>query len=210
MGHRDIPSEAVERVLEVIFSSRFAQVVYPPLDSSLLDRPSELDPHPGTLAYLHRNQPLITGDFIDMAEKWFSIGGVSAGGLLFLWQWIRRRTRARRDRGFEAYIMKVADIERRVADQELAAVIDLAILGQLLRELLDLKQEALERFAAGDLDGEELMSGFLTHVSDARSYLTRLMLHERDNLEDVARAQGRPAEALWTEALEARDLAGPP
>ena len=45
------------------------------------------------------------------------------------------------------------------------------------------------------------MSGFLAHASDARDFLMRMILHQRDNLEDIARAQRRPAEALWNEAV---------
>jgi hypothetical protein len=60
------------------------------------------------------------------------------------------------------------------------------------------------RFASGELEGEELMSGFLVHASDARDFLIRLILHERDNLEDHARAQHRPVEALWNEAVGER------
>ena len=47
------------------------------------------------------------------------------------------------------------------------------------------------------------MSGFLAHASDARSYITRLILHVRENLEERAQAEGRPARALWEEALNA-------
>jgi TRAP-type uncharacterized transport system substrate-binding protein len=196
-----VPADAIGRLLEVIFASRFSQFVYPPLVPELLNLPPELELHAGTTAYLHRNQPLITGDFIDMAEKWFSMAGVAAGGTVCLWQWLRRRARLQRDQGFEVYILKVADIERRAAEQELSAALDLPVLLELRRELVRLKQEALERFAAGELEGEALMSGFLTHVSDASTYLTRLILHQRDNLEDIARVQGRPAEALWDEAV---------
>jgi hypothetical protein len=51
---------------------------------------------------------------------------------------------------------------------------------------------------------KELMSGFLAHASDARDFLMRLILHQRDNLEDQARAQHRPAEVLWNEAVGER------
>jgi hypothetical protein len=127
--------------------------------------------------------------------------GVTAGGAVCLWQWLRRRARLRQDRGFEAYIVKVADIERRAADQELSAELNLPVLLDLRRELVLLKQEALGKFAAGELEGEALMSGFLTHVSDTSLYLTRLILHQRDNLEDAARIQGRTPLALWDEAV---------
>jgi hypothetical protein len=72
---------------------------------------------------------------------------------------------------------------------------------RLQEDLSRIKGEALERFADGEIDGEELMSGFLAHASDARDFLMRLILHRRDDLEDHARAQRRPAEALWKEAV---------
>jgi hypothetical protein len=113
----------------------------------------------------------------------------------------------RQDRGFEAYIIKVADIERRGAIQELSAELDLPALVDLRRELVRVKQEALEKFAAGELEGEALMSGFLTHASDTSNYLTRLILHQRDNLEDAAHVQGRTAESLWDEAVNRTEAA---
>ena len=84
---------------------------------------------------------------------------------------------------------------------ERSAALDLAALLRLQEALSQLKGEALEKFADGALEGEELMSGFLTHVSDTRDYLTRLILHERDNLEDQAQLEGREAQALWNEAV---------
>lgn len=202
-----VADEAISRLLEVVFNSRFSQVVYPPLLPELLDLPPELEPHAGTTAYLKHNQPLIAGDFVDLAEKWFSIAGVSVGGLVCLWQWLRRRARVRRDRGFESYILEVADIERRGAEQEFSPTPELPALLGLRRELMRLKQEALERFAAGDLEGEALVSGFLAHVNDTSAYLTRLILHQRENLEDAARSQGRTAAALWDEASKSVETA---
>ncbi len=69
-------------------------------------------------------------------------------------------------------------------------------------ELSGLKNEALRKFADGVLEGEELMSGFLTHVSDTRDYLTRLILHERNNLEEQAHLEGRKAQTLWSEVVD--------
>ena len=76
---------------------------------------------------------------------------------------------------------------------------------ELQEDLIRIKGEALQRFADGELDGEELMSGFLAHISDARDFLVRLILHQRDNLEDQARALHRRPEALWVEAIAEPD-----
>jgi hypothetical protein len=126
---------------------------------------------------------------------------VLAGGLFCLTQWVRRRYRWRRERSFEAYILQVAQVERRALEVSRAPTLDLAALLQLQDDLTRIKGEALQRFADGEFDGEELMSGFLAHASDARDFLMRLILHQRDNLEDIARAQHRPAEVLWNEAV---------
>src|SRR5262249_53444350 len=98
-------------------------------------------------------------------------------------------------------ILRVAQVERQALALARAPTLDLAALLQLQEDLTRIKGEALERFADGELEGAELMSGFLVHTSDARDFLIRLILHERDNLEDHARAHHRPAEVLWNEAV---------
>jgi TRAP-type uncharacterized transport system substrate-binding protein len=201
VARRDLPAGTVGRLLDVVFNSPFAQVIQPPLDARLLDLPPELPWHDGTAEFVHRSSPLIAGDVIDLAEKWVSIIGVLAGGLLCLVQWLRRRSRWRRDRGFEAYILKVAEIERQALAVSRAAALDLPALLQLQEDLTRIKGEALRRFADGELEGAELMSGFLTHASDTRDFIMRLILHERDNLEDQARTERREPQALWAEAV---------
>jgi hypothetical protein len=185
----------------VIFNSPFSQVLQPPLDARQLDLPPELPWHDGTTEYVRRNAPLLAGDVIDLFEKEVSILGVLAGGLFCLIQWLRRQYRRRRERSFESYILRVAQVERQALELSPAPTLDLAALLQLQDDLTQIKAEALERFAAGELGGEELMSGFLVHASDTRDFLIRLILHERENLEDHARAQHRPAEDLWNEAV---------
>jgi hypothetical protein len=198
---KGVPRRTIERLLDVVFASSFAQAVQPPVEPKLLELPPELPWHDGTIVYLRRNAPMIAGDALDLFEKGVSICGALLGAMFFLGHWIRRRYRYRRDRGFEAYILRVNDVDRRTMDLELAAALDLGALLGLQKELSLLKNEALEKFADGDLDGEELMSGFLTHVSDTRDYLTRLILHDRDSLEKQARREGRDAEELWLEAV---------
>jgi TRAP-type uncharacterized transport system substrate-binding protein len=201
VARKDMAAITVRRLLEVIFNSPFAQVLQPPLDAKQLETPPELPWHDGTTEYMRRNAPLIAGDVIDMVEKEVSILGVLAAGVFCLSQWMRRQFRRRRERSFEAYILQVAQVERQAIALARAPALDLPSLLQLQEDLTRIKAEALERFASGELGGEELMSGFLVHASDARDFLMRLILHERDNLEDYARAQRRPAEALWTEAV---------
>ena len=202
VARKGVPAETIQRLLEVVYGSPFAQAVQPAIDAKLLDLPPELPWHDGTTAYLRRNAPAIAGDVIDLLEKELSILAALLGGLFFLGQWLRRRFRRRREEGFGAYIVRVAAIERRAMETERAATLDLGALLGLQEELSRLKGEALDRFADGTLEGEELMSGFLTHVSDARDYLTRLILHQRELLEKQARHEGRRAQDVWREAVD--------
>lgn len=195
-----VDPDAVARLVETIFSPPFNNAVYPPLDRKLLDEPPELPWHEGTIQYLQR-RPMSEEEAIELMNNQLGIAGAAVTVAFFLWQWLKRRWRRTRERGFEHYILRVARIDRRALDLELSSTLDLKQLLGLREELARLKDEALEKFAAGDLDGEELMTAFLGHVSDIRDHLARLILHERDNIEDQAQAEHRPAEAVWSEIL---------
>jgi TRAP-type uncharacterized transport system substrate-binding protein len=202
VANERVPAEAVERVLDTVFAASIAQLASPPLDRSVLALPSSVEPHDGTSAYIRRDTPYVTDDTVNALSNSLSILGALAGGGLFLWQWWRQRTQARRDEIFGTYMLRVADVERRIAALELSATLQLEPLAELQRELLELKREALDRFAAGDLGDQAAISDLLTPINAARDHIGSLILHIRDNLEEQADAQGRTATALWTEAIE--------
>jgi TRAP-type uncharacterized transport system substrate-binding protein len=204
VAHESVSPRAARLVLEGVFSSDFAQYYRPPLDSSLLELAPEFPWHAGTEEYRRYNKPLLVGDVIDLLEKGTSLAGAIAGALFFLWQWLRQHDRRRRELGFEAYMVKVAAVERQALELELGPTLDLKELLRLQLELNRLKNEAISRFAEGKLEGEALMSGFLTHVNDARNHLTRLILHERDNLEERALTQRRSVGEMWLETVGQR------
>src|SRR5262249_20067676 len=149
IARKDIATETIRRLLQVVFSSPFSQVLTPPLDARLLDFPPEIPWHEGTIDYVRRNSPLIAGDVIDLVEKEVSIVGVVAGGLFCLVQWLRRRFRRRRERSFEAYILQVARVEQQALALSRAPTLDLPELLHLQEELSRIKGEAIERFANG-------------------------------------------------------------
>ena len=205
VANRAVDPGAVERLLGAIFLTDFAEVARPPLGLSLLELPTEYPLHPGTVDFLGRNKPLIVGDAVDFLEKTSSLVGALLGGLFVAWQWARRRYRRRRELGFESYILKVTAIEQQALQLELASQLDLAPLLSLQADLGRLKNEAIERFTDGELEGEGLMSGFLTHANDARDYLARLILHARTAVEKQARRQGLSPDAAWDLAIGSRD-----
>jgi hypothetical protein len=82
---------------------------------------------------------------------------------------------------------------------ELAAQLDLASLIRLQRELAELKAEAVTRFAAGKLEGVGMINGFLGLVNDTRDQMTRLILHQRENIEQLAAQQHTKPGEVWLE-----------
>ena len=94
---------------------------------------------------------------------------------------------------------RVIAIENEATQNELAAQLDLATLIRLQRELSALKADAVSRFAAGKLEGEGLIHGFLALVNDARNQLTRLILHQRENIEELAATQNHTVDEVWLE-----------
>jgi hypothetical protein len=196
-----VPPRAVRLILEAVFSGDFAQYYRPPLDTRLLELAPEYPWHDGTDEFRGYNKPLLAGDVIDLLEKGTSLAGAIAGAIFFLWQWFRQHSRRKRELGFESYMVKVAAVERQTLELELASSLDLKELLRLQLELNRLKNEAISRFAEGRLEGESLMSGFLTHINDARGHIARLILHERDNLEDRAELENRSPEELWAETV---------
>lgn len=205
VANKGVAPEAVKRLLEAIYLSEFAEVARPQLDPSLLDLPAEFPPHPGSAEFQRRNKPLIVGDAVDFLEKTSSLIGALIGGSFVAWRWAIRRYRRRRELGFEAYLLKVTAIEQEALRLELAARLELAPLLALQGDLGRLKGEALERFTLGELEGEGLMSSFLTHANDARDYLARLILHARASVEKQARRQGLDPRAAWDLAIGGQD-----
>lgn len=179
VGRDDLDPDRVESVLKLIFGTRFARLVRPRLDVAGMKGYVELPWHAGSLRYFNHDEPFITAESIDELEKTMTIVGTIAGGMLVSWQWIRSRKAAARDRRFQVYLMKVSEVDRRALDLEIADTLDVASLALLQRELGVLKNEAIEKFAEGEIGGESLLNGFLAHVNDSRDNITRLILHAR-------------------------------
>ncbi len=199
-GQRVSP-ETVGRFLQATFHSRFARIVEPPLDSSVLALPRRLQLHPGTIAFKNRDQPVITANSVDELSNTLSVLGALVGGSIFLWSAWQQRRRARTDAMFGAYIRRVAEVERKAVEIELSASLEIEPLIALQRDLLQLQGEALERFAAGELGGQAMLSDLLAPVNAARDHVGDLLLHVRENIESMAESQGRTPGALWQEAV---------
>jgi TRAP-type uncharacterized transport system substrate-binding protein len=189
--HRHTKPETVMRMLDTIYNTRFAKLANPPLDARLLEQIPELPWHPGSVEYLHRGKPILTGEFLSQVGNWFTIGVPTVGCLACVLGWIRQRSRLHREDSFELFLVKVSEIENEAMELELAANTDREAITRLQHALGRVKAEALAKFHNDELQGEALMTSFLTHVNDARDYLLSMLVNQRDRIAEENR--GKPA-----------------
>jgi TRAP-type uncharacterized transport system substrate-binding protein len=202
VGHERVPAELIQRFLDRLYRSELIQIERPVLDASLLELATEFPMHAGSEQYRQRSKPIIAGDVIDYMEKLLAIGATVAGGIFFAVQWLERSRRRRRQASFTDYMERVMAIEAESFRNESAAHLNLPRLIQLQANLSELKADAVRKFAAGKLEGEGLVNGFLALVNDARNQLTRLILHERENIEGMATRNNASSEDVWRAQFE--------
>jgi TRAP-type uncharacterized transport system substrate-binding protein len=175
VANKGVDPRAIERMIDCIYSSKFAQIEHPPLDAHMMDMAPEFPWHDGAEAYRQRNRPVVSGMVMDSAHKGFAIFAAAASGLFVLWQWLKTRSQFMRDRGFSKYINRIAYIETAASHVESNEMGGVALLHELLEQLAVLKSEALARFTEGELSGHELMEGFLVQANDVRDYIRDLI-----------------------------------
>ena len=202
VAHRDAPEAAIRTLLASLHSERFLRAAnLRPPDDSLLEQP-ELPLHAGTIAWLHRNDPVLTSDGIQGLESLRSFLVSLVIAAILLYRWYQQRSR----HGLDAYFAEVTQIDAEALEAERSPTLDLSRLLALRARLGDAKRRALAAFTAGKVHSDELLSSFLTHVTDVRSHLNSMILHERERIEKKARALGaEESEALremWADALE--------
>ncbi|MCI0429444.1 MAG: hypothetical protein L0210_02725 [Rhodospirillales bacterium] len=199
--HERVSPETAARFLDATFTSRFAHVVEPPLNRSLLALPQRIELHPGTIAFANRDKSIITADSISEFANTLSVLGAIVGASIFLGRAWRQRRQARTDDLFGAYMLRVAEVERKAVELELSASMALGPVISLQSDLLQLQSEALERYAAGELGSQATLSDLLAPVNAARNHVGDLLLHLREDIEETAQAEGRTAGAVWAEAV---------
>lgn len=168
VAHKDVPDAAVIRLLESVFDGNFFLATeLSGLSADEVVRHRELTLHPGTTTFLHRNEPVVTGEFIEGVENLRSFIVSGAVALFLAWRWFR----GSKSVGFERYLDDVSRLEREILEQRKTRRLDGAATLALEDRLTKLKCNALEQFSTGALQGDEAMSSFLTHVSDVRQCL---------------------------------------
>jgi TRAP-type uncharacterized transport system substrate-binding protein len=194
-----VSAATVERVLDAAFDTHFARFLHPAIDRSLLATTPRRTLHPGAVEYLVRNEPAITGEMVSDLNNTLGIAGALIGAGAFSVQGWRQRRRAQREQLVARHLLRIAAIERRIVEIELAAELDLDTLIGIQRELLLLKGNVLELFTSGTLDDHAALGGMLAPVDAARRRTGELLLHVREQIEARAQTEGRAAGEVWAE-----------
>jgi TRAP-type uncharacterized transport system substrate-binding protein len=179
VGNERLPAGTVRLLLAALENASIGDSARPRLDRQSFSRASEFPLHPGTREYLANLEPINVGGLVAFAAGVGEILAPTAGGLFFLWQWMKQRRRRQRGETFAGYVERVNAIEGRLLQFERRPEWSMSELLEWQGELNALKHEAIGRFARGELQSEELMGRFLTLVNDAREEITRLILYER-------------------------------
>jgi TRAP-type uncharacterized transport system substrate-binding protein len=194
VGHKDVDRQAARRLIQAVYASEFARIVRPPLDTKLMEMRPEFPWHAGARLHLEHSQPLVSKDVMEYSQKAAAILAGVATGLFALWQWFQLRREAARFEEFKRYINQVSRIEEEARQLERNPARNVKPLLELQERLGGLKTEALDRFTDGELEGKELMVGFLAHIRDARDYLTELIAQMRENPSAVPSGMSHSAE----------------
>jgi TRAP transporter TAXI family solute receptor len=200
------PNETVQRVLSSLFDSRHIRHGWMDWDPKALELPAEYELHPGVDQYRNRNKALIASDVIDYMDNLLAILATLVGALFFLYQWHVEHQRSQREGRFAEFMTRVIAIEQLTLHSEVASKLDLAKLIRMQRELANLKAEAVQGLAAGQWHGTHMLNGLLALINDTREQITRLILHERENLEQSAETRHVDLDTLWrAEAMGEED-----
>ena len=168
-NHRVEP-DVVGRILNVLFQTRYAKIVQPPLDIHRLEEIPEIPWHPGSVAYLERSKPVLTGEFVSELVNLCSIAGPIWAGCSSSGSTSAGARGSGASRASRPTSPRSAPSNRQALDRERtrAGPIDPAELARLWYALGQLKAEAVGKFARGEITGEAMLTSFLTHVNDAR------------------------------------------
>jgi hypothetical protein len=196
VAHQDVAAGAIDRLLDAVAANPWSPSGQAREPAPAKEPLPEFPWHAGAIANSERKKPLIAADAMDWSEKFLAISATLIGGLIFCWQGLHQWFQHRRHMQFGESLRIVSRIDSRAMELERAAHLDIQELLLLQQELNMTKDAIVDKFARGEIESEQIVASFLTLVSNTRNNLTRLLLHERENLERRAE-QGKAVNHSW-------------
>lgn len=171
IAHRSVPNIAVERLLEVLYESDFAlRANVKKLDPTLLQRSSDYKAHRGTVAYIHRGDPLPVQKLLTKVQGF--VGSVVSGlsAILLAWHWIRRK---KVDVG--SYQQECSHLDLDAQRAAYQGEFGEAEMSACLVQLARLKAEILEQYHTQFLGGEKDVVDVVARIEGMQKLLPSLV-----------------------------------
>ncbi len=171
IAHCGVPSIAVEHLLEVFYESDFAlRANIKKLDPALLQRSSDYPAHCGTVAYIHRADPLPIQKLLTKLQGF--IGSVVSvlSAILLAWHWVRRK---KVDVG--TYQQECSHLDLDAQRAAYRGEFGETELSACLVQLARLKAEVLEQFHPQFLGGDKDVVDVVTRIEGLQKLLPSLV-----------------------------------
>ena len=169
VARADMSTKAVQRVMQSIFGSDFSSRIH---THSPRDIWTSLPIHPGAIAYLDRDKPLITGSFFESISKFLSIFGAFSAGALSLYGYLRRR-HIRQPGEYLEQIRQIDAIAIGNHFDDEAPTSPEARSAYLQARLVKLKEQLMQDYCDKRVQGDSALMTILSMLSDSRSHLAR-------------------------------------
>jgi hypothetical protein len=170
VAHKDVPDEAVTRILSLIYSQTVQNIHQIPK----LNEVAPLYPfHPATIKYRDRDKPILRSELIEIAGRFAAVSGSLLGGLLALYGYYRWR----RLQLFRAHFQTLIGLENVIkgtaVDQQAPERMEERV--PYLNQCLDQPQrEAITDYCKNRFYGDGVLENLLAAITDVR-----LALRER-------------------------------
>ena len=176
VGHKDVPEQAVLRLLDVLYSTGVRNAVRMHIDPNAIARASGYPLSVGTERFLQRNEPLFSEENLDRLKSMFGLLMSGATFIVMGLRWLRGRgeSRVRVDREFRGYIRLAAHINAGLAQVSDDPGIGPEEITQLTRSLSGLRAALLIRLAQVQTVNPGLTAALFNGLEMAASVLARL------------------------------------
>ncbi|HTN76774.1 MAG TPA: hypothetical protein VL096_16055, partial [Pirellulaceae bacterium] len=169
VARADVANPTVKKLMKSMFESEFARRIQPMSPREIL---APYRVHPGALAYLNRNQPIITEEWFELAGSALSIFGAFSAGALTLYGFVRRK-RIKRPEEYLEEIRKIDLLAAGLSRDCDATIAPQMLVRQLDHRLVKLKEQLIQDYCDNRVQGEMVMMSILSMLADSRAQLHR-------------------------------------
>ena len=172
VANKNVNPKAIAKLLEVIYGAGVQSRLPMNLDEKNIIDPSGYPLSAGTLAFMERNNPLLSAKLIDEVKAAFGLAMTLLSAAIVLFKWFYgKKDPQTDDKKFRAYLGDIAKIDARIrslAQDSSAAAAELAAIAG---ELSLLKETATAQFENGHFKDHSVFDQFLASLADTRAYL---------------------------------------